>query len=65
MWPQIPESLKIEHEELHADLVRATELPGAVGEAATGARDTSSRYISPPGDTWKASEPWSTPSGTV
>jgi len=34
MWPQIPESLKIEHEALHAELVRATTLPEAVGEAA-------------------------------
>lgn len=34
MTPQIPQSLKVEHEELHAELVRATMLSGAVGEAA-------------------------------
>jgi hypothetical protein len=34
MTPQIPQSLKVEHEALHAELVRATMVPGAVGEAA-------------------------------
>jgi hypothetical protein len=29
-----PESMRIEHEAIHARLVRATEAPGAVGEAA-------------------------------
>ena len=31
---EIPRSLQVEHEALHADLVAATEVPGAVGEAA-------------------------------
>jgi hypothetical protein len=31
---KIPESLKLEHEELHADLVRATKAGGKTGEAA-------------------------------
>lgn len=31
---RIPESLKLEHEELHADLVRATKAGGKTGEAA-------------------------------
>jgi hemerythrin superfamily protein len=31
---QIPASLKLEHEELHADLVTATQAGGRVGEAA-------------------------------
>jgi hypothetical protein len=31
---QIPTSLKLEHEELHADLVTATKAGGEVGEAA-------------------------------
>ena len=31
---QIPKSLQLEHEELHATLVEATKVPGAVGEAA-------------------------------
>ncbi len=31
---RIPESLRIEHEEIHAELVRATKAPGSVGEAA-------------------------------
>ena len=31
---QIPTSLKLEHEELHADLVTATKAGGRVGEAA-------------------------------
>jgi hypothetical protein len=30
----IPEPLRIEHEKLHAQLVRLTKLPGKVGEAA-------------------------------
>jgi hemerythrin superfamily protein len=34
MSPKIPESLKLEHEELHADLVRATKAGGKTGEAA-------------------------------
>lgn len=34
MTPRIPEPLKAEHDELHAELVRATTLPGQVGEAA-------------------------------
>lgn len=34
MNPTIPESLKLEHEELHADLVRATKAGGRAGEAA-------------------------------
>ena len=34
MNPKIPESLKLEHEELHADLVRATKAGGKTGEAA-------------------------------
>ena len=34
MSPKIPESLKTEHEELHADLVRATKAGGKTGEAA-------------------------------
>ena len=34
MIPKIPESLKLEHEELHADLVRATRAGGKTGEAA-------------------------------
>ena len=32
----IPRSLKLEHEELHQELLRATREPGAVGEAARG-----------------------------
>jgi hypothetical protein len=31
---KIPESLKLEHEELHANLVRATQAGGKTGEAA-------------------------------
>lgn len=31
---EIPEPLRVEHEQLHATLVRATREPGAVGEAA-------------------------------
>lgn len=31
---EIPKPLQVEHEELHATLVRATKVPGAVGEAA-------------------------------
>lgn len=31
---RIPESMRVEHEEIHGALVRATELPGRVGEAA-------------------------------
>jgi hypothetical protein len=31
---QIPTSLKLEHDELHADLVKATQAGGTVGEAA-------------------------------
>lgn len=31
---EIPQSLKIEHEELHSILVRGTKAPGATGEAA-------------------------------
>jgi hypothetical protein len=31
---KIPQSLKLEHEELHADLVRATKAGGRTGEAA-------------------------------
>ena len=34
MIPKIPESLKLEHEELHADLVGATKAGGKTGEAA-------------------------------
>lgn len=33
---QIPKSLKLEHEELHAELVMATKAGGKVGEAAKG-----------------------------
>lgn len=32
----IPDPLKLEHEELHAELVRATQAGGTVGEAAKG-----------------------------
>ncbi len=31
---EIPKPLQVEHEELHATLVEATKVPGAVGEAA-------------------------------
>ncbi len=31
---EIPKPLQVEHEELHATLVRATKEPGAIGEAA-------------------------------
>jgi hemerythrin HHE cation binding domain-containing protein len=31
---RIPQSLKVEHEELHAELVALTKAPGKVGEAA-------------------------------
>ena len=31
---EIPKPLQVEHEELHATLVKATKSPGAVGEAA-------------------------------
>lgn len=31
---EIPKPLQVEHEELHARLVKATKAPGAVGEAA-------------------------------
>lgn len=34
MKPQIPQPLKIEHEELHAELVKATKAGGKTGEAA-------------------------------
>jgi hypothetical protein len=33
---QIPASLKLEHEDLHAELVMATKAGGKVGEAAKG-----------------------------
>jgi len=32
MTPKIPESLKLEHEELHADLARATKAGGKTGK---------------------------------
>ena len=31
---KVPESLKLEHEDLHAELVRATKAGGKTGEAA-------------------------------
>lgn len=31
---QVPKSLKLEHEELHAELLLATKEPGETGEAA-------------------------------
>lgn len=31
---RIPEPLKLEHQELHEELVRATKEPGRIGEAA-------------------------------
>ncbi|MDZ7260614.1 MAG: hypothetical protein ONB05_00640 [candidate division KSB1 bacterium] len=31
---EIPKPLKMEHEELHAELVRATKVGGEIGEAA-------------------------------
>jgi hypothetical protein len=31
---EIPESIRVEHDEIHAELVRATKRPGSVGEAA-------------------------------
>jgi hypothetical protein len=31
---QIPESMRVEHGEIHAELVRATSAPGPVGDAA-------------------------------
>ena len=31
---KIPKSLKVEHEELHGELVKAMKMPGRVGEAA-------------------------------
>jgi hypothetical protein len=34
MNPRVPESLKLEHEELHAELARATKAGGKTGEAA-------------------------------
>jgi hypothetical protein len=34
MKPRIPESLKLEHEELHAELARATKAGGKTAEAA-------------------------------
>ena len=34
MKPKTPQSLKLEHEELHADLVRATKAGGRTGKAA-------------------------------
>lgn len=34
MKPQIPQPLKVEHEELHAELVKATKAGGKTGEAA-------------------------------
>jgi hypothetical protein len=34
MNPRVPESLKLEHEELHAELARATKTGGKTGEAA-------------------------------
>jgi hypothetical protein len=34
MNPKVPESLKLEHEELHAELARATKAGGKTGEAA-------------------------------
>lgn len=37
---EIPKSIKAEHEELHAELARATRFPGKVGEAA---RDLAAR----------------------
>ena len=35
MKPRIPSPLKAEHDELHAELVSATKVPGEVGEAAS------------------------------
>lgn len=35
MKPQIPQPLKSEHDELHAELVKATKAGGRIGEAAT------------------------------
>lgn len=34
MRPKIPQPLKLEHEELHAELVKATQAGGRVGDAA-------------------------------
>lgn len=34
MRTRVPESLKKEHEELHAELLAATKAPGTIGEAA-------------------------------
>ena len=34
MNPKVPESLKLEHEELHSELARATKAGGKTGEAA-------------------------------
>ena len=33
---QIPRPLHVEHEELHAELVKATQVEGEIGEAAHG-----------------------------
>lgn len=33
--PRIPESIRVEHEEIHGDLVKATRVPGPVGTAAS------------------------------
>jgi len=34
MKPKIPQPLKLEHEELHAELIQATKAGGKTGEAA-------------------------------
>jgi hypothetical protein len=37
---KVPESLRLEHEELHAELVRATKAGGKVGDAAKAVAET-------------------------
>ena len=41
----IPMPLQLEHQELHADLVKATKAGGRVGDAAQGGCQSSSRAL--------------------
>ena len=45
---EIPKPMKIEHDELHADLVNATEAGGQTGEAAKAVAKVLRRSLSEP-----------------
>ena len=42
---QIPRPLHVEHEELHAELVKATQVEGEIGEAGARSRRFSIRIL--------------------